>query len=94
MKSMLPQADFLVAWERAVSVPAWKVVPEKRVLSLLEGKRCQRALCRFLEGKSSRGVVILSGQKEPGTRWICVKAKTFPRLPCSYDNHVTVLINM
>lgn len=33
MKSMLPQADFLVAWERAVSVPAGSGAREEGCVS-------------------------------------------------------------
>lgn len=38
-------------------------------------------------------MIILSGQKEPSLKWIYVKAKTFPRLSCSYESCDTVLTN-
>lgn len=77
---------------------------EGRVCSC--GEWCQRrGLCLYWRERGARERCVSSWRErvaeewlfcqgeKPGMRWTCAKPKTFPRLPCSYDNHVRVLVN-
>lgn len=64
---------FLVAWERVIC--SWRE------------RGARECHVRSWREKVAEEWLFCQGIKKPGMRWTCAKAKTFPRLPCSYHSH-------